>query len=316
MTRGGFTLSLDCEGLWGMADQKRVVTRRAICDDSLQDAYHLISKVLETHQIKATCAFVSAFAAGPAILRENMELLQDLASECPEWFTHVMPALHRADYDGWFGSHFYAALRSGGHEMAWHGGTHLSLANATPATAIALELKLSTALLNAIGDEPKTIVFPRNHVGHLPELHRAGFKTYREGRSGGVLVKISNLASEWKVWDARVDALPYGQNGWQVSPAGFFLNWPSGIRAAVPTAVTVSRWKNLLRNAAKRAGYVHMWFHPHNLITAPRMRTAFEQIIAEAGQLVRSGDLVSLTMAEAYGHFERTADRRRTGSPA
>ena len=92
-------------------------------------------------------------------------------------------------------------------------------------------------------------------------------------------------------------------DGWHVSPAGFFLNWPSGVRAMVPVPVTVMRWKSLLRSAVEQGGYVHMWFHPHNLITAPAMKVAFAQIMKEVGQLVRSGDMVSLTMSEANAHF-------------
>jgi hypothetical protein len=46
-----------------------------------------------------------------------------------------------------------------------------------------------------------------------------------------------------------------------------------------------------------------MWFHPHNLITAPLMKVAFDEILREVGELIRSGDLVSLTMAEANEYY-------------
>ena len=52
-----------------------------------------------------------------------------------------------------------------------------------------------------------------------------------------------------------------------------------------------------------------MWFHPHNLITAPAMQGAFEQIMKEVGQLVRSGDMVSLTMCEANSYFAHGNER-------
>jgi len=93
------------------------------------------------------------------------------------------------------------------------------------------------------------------------------------------------------------------RDGWHVSPSGFFLNWPAGVRSLVPVPVTIRRWKSLLREAVDRGGYVHMWFHPHNLITAPLMKVAFDEILREVGELVRSGDLVSLTMAEANEYY-------------
>ena len=309
VTRAGFTLSLDCEGLWGMADQPKVVNAGLICDASLAQAYGLISRLLDVNEIKATCAFVSAFAAGPEALLAHIPLLRELAFQSPAWFAQVLPAIEGGRTDGWFGVTFYAALRAAGHEMAWHGATHLSLADHTSADAVALELQLAARLFEALGHSPQTIVFPRNLVGHLDQLQRAGFQTYRAGPPAGFTGRLSGLINEWNVLDGRVQAKPYMQHGWHISPAGFFLNWPSGARSLVPIAVTVSRWKSLLRAAVEQGGYVHMWFHPHNLITAPAMQGAFEQIMKEVGHLVRSGDMVSLTMSEANAHFAHSNER-------
>lgn len=303
VTRAGFTLSLDCEGLWGMADQPDVVNAGLICDASLAQAYGLICRVLEANGVKATCAFVSAFAAGAEALRAHVPVLRALASHSPAWFAHALPAIESGRTDGWFGADFYAALHAAGHEMAWHGATHLCLADQTSADAVELELQLAAHLFKALGHSPQTIVFPRNLVGHLDRLQRAGFQTYRARPPAGAAGRLSGLVSELNMWDGRVQARPLKQHGWHVSPAGFFLNWPSGARSLVPVSVTVSRWKSLLRSAVGQGGYVHMWFHPHNLITAPAMQGAFEQIMKEVGQLVRSGDMVSLTMSEANAHF-------------
>ena len=308
-TRAGFTLSLDCEGLWGMADQPKVVNSGLICDASLTHAYGLISRVLEVNRLKATCAFVSAFAAGAEALRAHTPLLRELASQSPAWFAQVLPAIEAGRIDGWFGEAFYSELRAAGHEMAWHGATHLSLADHTSADAVELELQLAARLFEALGHSPQTIVFPRNLVGHLDRLQRAGFQTYRARPPAGFTGRLSGLLSEFNVLDRRVQARPIKQHGWYVSPTGFFLNWPSGARSLVPVAITVSRWKCLLRAAVEQGGYVHMWFHPHNLITAPAMQEAFEQIMKEVGQLVRSGDMASLTMSEANAHFAHGNER-------
>jgi hypothetical protein len=82
-------------------------------------------------------------------------------------------------------------------------------------------------------------------------------------------------------------------------PAGSLLNWPRGPRAVVPDPVTIARWRHMLDDAARRGGHVHMWFHPHNLVTAPRMRDTFAAVVRYAGALVRGGDLVNRTMIEA-----------------
>ena len=286
-----------------MADQPGVIRAGAICDASLSQAYSVITRVLDARALKATCAFVSAFAAGAEALRENQPVLHELARHSPAWFAQALPALERGQIDGWFGDAIYGALRAAGHEMAWHGATHLCLADQTSADAVELELQLATTLFDAIGQTPKAIVFPRNLVGHLDRLQRAGFQTYRARQPTGLTTRLFGLANEWNIWDPRVQAKPIMQQGWNLSPAGFFLNWPSGVRSLVPVGVTVSRWKSLLRAAVEQGGYVHMWFHPHNLITAPAMQRAFEQIMNEVGLLVRAGDMVSLTMSEANVHF-------------
>lgn len=183
--------------------------------------------------------------------------------------------------------------------MAWHGTTHLPLEDSTPDEAVQLELQLGRALFSSLASQPTSIVFPRNRVGHLSMLKQAGFRTYRAERSKNKLSKLTGLAREWHVFDERVTEKPHRDGDWVVSPPGDFLNWPARIRASIPPAVTVMRWKSLLRAAVERGGYVHMWFHPHNLITAPAMRESFMAIIQEVGRLVRSGDMVVLTMDAA-----------------
>jgi peptidoglycan/xylan/chitin deacetylase (PgdA/CDA1 family) len=302
-TAAVFTLSLDCEGLWGMADQEKIVRGGDICQKSLQDAYGFIRRILDRNQVPATCAFVSAFAVGRETLRQHSSLLQELAASSPSWFTHILPAVLQDHLDGWTGDEFYRDLHRDGHEMAWHGATHLSLANSTPDAAVELELLLAQRLFEVLGERPRTIVFPRNDIGHLPRLLASGFTCYRAGSTGHVLDRLGQLARELNVRDRGNAETPYTRDGWLVSPPGWFLNRPKGVRSLVPVAVTISRWRSMLNAAVADGKYVHMWFHPHNLITGPAMRDAFEAVMAHVGDLTRTGDLVALTMDSANRHF-------------
>jgi peptidoglycan/xylan/chitin deacetylase (PgdA/CDA1 family) len=300
----GFTLSLDCEGLWGMADNRAVVSAGLINDESLRSAYEFLLSTLSINNLKSTAAFVTTFAADLDVVRNNISLLERMAALSPDWFVNVLPALRGGALGGWNGAEFYQSLSAAGHEMAWHGATHLSLSSQTSSEAVELELELASCLFRELGHTPKTIVFPRNQIGHLDRLRSHGFKTYRASPQVGIAARLSDLANEWNVFDRRVMVGPSAQDGWHVSPAGHFLNWPSGVRALVPVSVCVMRWKSMLRHAAERGGYVHMWFHPHNLITAPAMKVAFTEIMCFAGELVKSGDMVNLTMAEANEYYK------------
>lgn len=286
-----------------MADQQSVVSSGVINQKSLNCAYDFIRRTLSDNQIKSTAAFVTCFAVDKDLLRSQLPTLRELSRVMPNWFHNVIPAVSSGKLDGWDGAELYRQFSKDGHEMAWHGCTHLCLDDRTPKTAIELELGLSKKLLEGLGARPKTIVFPRNLIGNLYCLKGAGFETFRNSAGGGWGAKLAGVVSEWKVFDQRVYELPYRSEGWNVSPAGFFLNWPAGARALVPTAVTILRWKSLLRSAVASGGYVHMWFHPHNLITGPKMNVAFSAIIREVGALAATGDLVVLAVEEANRHF-------------
>ena len=303
--KAGFTLSLDCEGLWGMADQSSFINQGVLNRGALESAYAYLQSILETYQIRSSLAFVTAFASEKDLLIEQLPLIRELASMVPNWFCNILKAFEHADFNGWDGSKIYKSLAIDGHEMAWHGATHLPLLDTTPCSAVELELKLTEILCKDIGQVPRSVVFPRNQIGHLERLRAFGFRTYRNGRDNNVVSRIMDVLKEFYLFDARVNVKPCFEEGWYVSPSGFFLNWPAGGRAFIPVQVTVARWKSLLRAAVEVGGYVHMWFHPHNLITAPAMKDAFVEIMREVSVLSRAGDLAILTMDDANRHFTK-----------
>jgi len=314
-SRGVFTLSLDCEGLWGMADDAAVVSSGVITDVSLAEAYKIILRALGQNDLVATAAFVSAFACEEDVLRENAALFDQLAALNPEWFFSIVSRLNTGALDGWRGARHYRAMAAAGHEMAWHGATHQPLWDGASEESIELEFALAERLFEALGQRPETVVFPRNRVGHLPALKKAGFKTYRDSPGHGMLSRMANLLGELNAF-AGCDMVPAKlTDGWRVCRPGNFLNWPSGVRAVVPLAVTIASWKSMLRDAAQRGGHVHMWFHPHNLITAPAMRDSFEAIIDFVGELTRTGDLANLTMAQSVAFLNDAAPQKMTSSP-
>lgn len=298
-SRGSFIISLDCEGLWGMVDNPSAIGNGVISQASLAHAYEHIVSTLGRNNLIATAAFVSSFACPVHILRDNLAHFEAMAEIEPIWFSPIVERLKNGKLDGWCGSTFYETMKSAGFEMAWHGATHLPLSEATSKAAVNAELQLAAQLHDELGRNPTTVIFPRNKVGHLALLSRAGFRVYRDGPKRHVLGKASNLLDEFNIYSPSEMTPPAYREGWFVCPPGHFLNWPKGSRGIIPAKVTVMRWKSMLRDAAERGGSVHMWFHPHNFVTAPKMLALFEEVTRFASELVRIGELSNPTMAES-----------------
>ena len=217
---GVFTLSLDCEGLWGMADKPAVVANGKINDQSLASAYRTVNETLSAHDIRATAAFVSAFDVRPEALFEMRPLLTELAARAPRWFAAPLRAMEERDLDGWTGHAYHDAMRAAGHEMGWHGATHLALDEATSDAAVGIELELAQKLFGALGYAPKSVVYPRNLIGHQSRLRAAGFTTYRAAPDVSLRGRVSNLVQEFHLFDRRVSEQPRRDGDWNVSPSG------------------------------------------------------------------------------------------------
>lgn len=297
-----FVLSLDCEGLWGMADNAVTMTDGIISSAGLDRAYEFLGRTLDRCDVRATAAFVSAFAAPREAVMEHLREIRELAQLLPHWFGWLQPRLEKGDdaaFEGLEGHRYHNVLAKAGHEIGWHGSTHIPLLNSTPALAVDLELALARSLGASVGGMAQSVIWPRNQIGHLDRVRAAGFSSYRDGAGHGLLHRMTSMVREFNVWDRGSRQIPCNRDGWRIAPAGFFLNWPSGTRSLVPMQVTRSRWKSMLRAAVRQGGYVHMWFHPHNFITAPALQELFSEVMQEVASLIRSGDLLSLTMADA-----------------
>lgn len=280
---GKFILSLDCEGKWGVADVLDKRHRRDLCTERLSWAYRAILKVLEEYRLPATFAFVGAFTQSPrdfASIRPRIEALGGAAQ------AYLAPALRDIDDSGgagWHGPDLLSNVLDSrvGHEIALHGVTHVPWTSLDE-TGAAAEMALFRDLQGPIR-ESRTFVYPRNLVAHVDVLARHGFAGYRTARSGRW--RFRSLMSEFNLFAKPQDPLPSREI--VNIPAGFFLNWRSGLRRLVPPAVTTLRARRLLRAAANTGGIVHYWLHPENVASAP---STLQLLAALAGEVARARD--------------------------
>lgn len=178
------------------------------------------------------------------------------------------------------------------HEVALHGVTHVPWSSMDE-EFVQSELALFSALKGPIR-ESRTFVFPRNLVAHEQMLRTFGFLGYRAS-----LAKRSRAASLAAEFDLSVqpDDVRRG-DGLIVIPAGFFLNWRSGLRRLVPPAITLQRARVLLDRAERSARVVHLWLHPENVATAPDTFHLLRRLIDEVARRRDAGRCAVLTQVD------------------
>lgn len=299
-----FIMSLDCEGKWGMADGLKSYHHEALTTAKITGAYRQLLGMLARYEISATFAFVMAFTLSEEE-RKGFPLLER-RDPGDEWLAHYWRDLDAGRDDGW---HVAEALdlvsEAGGHEIASHGFCHRPLA-AIPDGAASRELAEAAKAAKLKGITLDTLVFPRNEVGNLRAVSAAGYVGYRERlqRRGG---RLAALLDEFST--STLPQPPLGEkDGLVAIPPGHFFNWRFGARRLVRPAVTVSRWRNQLERCAREGGVVHLWLHPHNLITGPKTAEVLDKVLADVARLRDAGRIKVLTQQD---YCRREANRQQ-----
>ena len=285
---GTAIISLDCEGRWGVADHLTPAVAATLTDERLQSAYQDVIALFARAQISATFAFVELFTR-PAS-RETTALVQDLSQELP-YLARAASGLTAGD-EGWVGDWALDMAGEGGHEIAFHGATHV------PWTDLSRD-QARRELAMVRPEHRQTMVFPRNRVAHCDVLAEFGCKAFRGSRSYS-----SRAASLLSEFDLHIpsQAMPDAKEIQPVElPSGVFVNWRSGLRKLVPAEVTRRRARNLLADAARTGRVAHFWLHPENVATAPATLANLQAIVEEIVRFRDAGQIMVETQVSALG---------------
>ncbi|MEU6696864.1 hypothetical protein [Pseudonocardia sp. NPDC046786] len=292
-----FVLSLDCEGRWGMADRLTPGLRDALSDQPLREAYRGLLDLLDEFRMPATFAFVGLFSLDPRLMRELHPGVRELARHFPDYLGPALAELESPAAQGWHGDWAIEATRGARmpHELALHGATHVPWDHPAMTADLA---RRELALIHDAGipltSEATTYIYPRNAVAYPEVLEEFGIVGYRTAR--GRHSRIGSLLSEF---DLTAPPDPDLEPSWPVRvPAGYFVNWLSGPRRAVPRRISVARVRNLLTRAADTGGVVHLWTHPENLATAPATLCLLRALLREVARMRDAGRCEVLTQAE------------------
>jgi len=69
--------------------------------------------------------------------------------------------------------------------------------------------------------------------------------------------------------------------------------------------VTIARWHNQLEACGRHGGVVHLWLHPHNLITGPDTAPVLDRVLGEVARLRDAGRIQVLTQDGYCEHLAR-----------
>jgi peptidoglycan/xylan/chitin deacetylase (PgdA/CDA1 family) len=308
-----FIVSLDCEGKWGMADHLHPYHHQLLTDAALARVYEQLVDMFARYEIPATFAYVMAFVLSPEEREHFAHKL--LGDEQDEWLRPYRKAARDGQLGGWHQPAALDIVRAVNmHEIACHSFCHRPIGDAAiSAEGADAELDAAIEAAHMKKLSLQTFVFPRNEPGHLRVLRSHGFIGYRQrlSRPRGVLGRAVSLAEEFNVWATPQRPNPV-VDGLVPIPSGRFLNWRFGLRNRVPATATVERWRHQLRKAATTGGVVHLWLHPHNLITGPSTATLLEQVLAEVATMRDGGQVRVLTQRDYCREEMMVADIGRT----
>jgi peptidoglycan/xylan/chitin deacetylase (PgdA/CDA1 family) len=304
---GTFVLSLDTELAWGNCWNGQV-GRFAHHYDQYRASVRRIVTLLDQYDMPATWAFVGHLFLDACdgqhadVLRPHYPWLHG------EWLAWD-PGTDLKTAPWWYGRDLLDCVRGARtvHEIATHTFSHLIADDpGCPEAVFRSEIAKCVALQREVGLPPlRSIVYPTNAIAHLGVLPTLGLVAYR-GREQGwhyraprALARPAALLFRALPFQPPVYDLRPGEPAGLVNvPASMVLLAYDGARRLLPDFSRVWQAARGLRAAATQGRVFHLYFHPYNLASSPRMAAVFEAILQVAARWRAAGRLRVCTMGQ------------------
>ncbi len=281
--KGKLVISIDLELAWGVWD-KLTPAQLAAAETEERPICDALLAMFERHRVPATWAMVAALL--------DAESAADRPGSKPAWYAPDI--VERI------------AASKVGHEIGSHGGRHIYF-NAIDKAAAREDLDFARAIHRAHGLAFRSLVFPRNAVGHLDVLAQAGLTTYRGpdlqwfpvlAGPARMVTRAANLADKLLPIPPRTGA-PQGHNRLIELPGSMLLLGRNGLRRFALPVVTRSKLAMGLARAAESGGVFHFWFHPSNFYTRRQEQLdTIDWFLAHAAGAAGRGEIEIATMGD------------------
>jgi peptidoglycan/xylan/chitin deacetylase (PgdA/CDA1 family) len=248
MPKGTLTISIDLELAWGVWDSLTAEALR-MAETAERPICTALLELFDRHSVPATWAMVAA-------------LLDEAAAQNRPGSTGCW---HAPDVVERIGKAKVA------HEIGSHGGRHINLAAAGVREAED-DIHFARHLHRTFGLPFKSFVFPRNRIGNLDALRRAGLRVYRgrdvgwssgAHRAGRFAAKAANLADKALPIPPR-PVRPRVHAELVDLPGSMLMLGRNGVRRFVLPSVTRTKLAMGLHRAIQSGETFHLWFHPSN----------------------------------------------------
>ena len=248
MTKGKLTISIDLELAWGVWDKLTPdylrmveIAERSICEGLIE--------LFDRYDVPATWAVVAALLDERSAESRPGNKTCWYAPDIIDWLVHS----------------------NAGHEIGSHGGKHVYFCDISPSEAQE-DLDFASAVHADHSLPFRSLVFPRNAVGHLQLVACAGLRTFRgpdvgvfqvAHRAGRLVGRAANFADKFlPIAPTPVAAERCGDL--VDIPGSMLLLGRNGMRRFILPAVSRGKLKMGLARARRTNRIFHLWFHPSN----------------------------------------------------
>lgn len=308
---GVFVLSLDTEIAWGAFDRGGLSRYRRHYDNVRPVVERLLA-LLDRYEIPATWAFVGHLLLDHCERSPDGTTHPDILRPSYRWYPHdwhhLDPGTDVERDPWWYGPDLLdMVLRASvQHEIGTHTFSHIIAGDPDCTREIfRSQLVACIELHRARGLDLTSIVYPRNKIAFLDVLPELGFTAYRGGETQWYASLSPRLNKAAHLLDRSLaltpptyalDALIEGRL--TNIPSSMFYMARDGTRRLVPIQSRVRQAHRGLTRAVERGELFHLWFHPFNLASDPRLFDGLEEVLRNADSLRNAGNLRVLTMRQ------------------